>query len=98
MYFLDFDGDTDIYCVNQDYIYGENINRINEIFEFKTVDKQNITDLARNNTDKNIYLISWGNPDVELNVTTVSNELGAVISKVNTTGFTYDEYDEYYYY
>ena len=98
MYFLDFDGETDMYCVSQDYIYGENINRFHEIFEFKTIDKQNITDLARNNTDKNIYLISWGNPDVDLNTTLVSNELGHVISKVNTTGLTYDEYNDYYYY
>ena len=97
MYYLDFDGATDMYCVSQDYIYGENINRLHEIFDFKTVDKDNITSLARNNTNKNIYLISWGNPDVDLNVTKVSNELGTTISKVNTTGLAYDEYDEYYY-
>ena len=97
MYYLDFDGATDMYCVSQDYIYGENINRLHEIFDFKTVDKDNITSLARNNTDKNIYLISWGNPDVDLNVTKVSNELGTTISKVNTTGLNYNEYDEYYY-
>lgn len=95
MYFLDFDGATDMYCVSQDYIYGENINRFHEIFDFKTIDKQNISDLARNNTGKNIYLLSWGNPDVDLNVTTVSKELGTSISKVNTTGLAYD--DEYYY-
>ena len=101
MYFMDFAKNTDMYCVEQDYIYGENINRLHEIFAFKTVNKDNITDLARNNTDRNIYLISWGNPDTDLNVTKVSNELGTTISKVNTTGLAYDEYDyydEYYYY
>lgn len=100
MYFMDFAKNVDMYCVNQDYIYGENINRLHEIFAFKTVEKDNITDLARNNTDKNIYLISWGNPDVDLNVSLVSNELGTTISKVNTTGLAYDEYNDYedYYY
>ena len=95
MYFLDFASQTDMYCVNQDYIYGENINRIHEIYDFKTVDKENITDLVRNNSDKNIYLISWGQPNVDLDVTPLSNNMDMVISKVNTTSLMGYEY--YYY-
>lgn len=96
MYFLDFASQTDMYCVNQDYIYGENINRIHEIYDFKTVDKENITDLVRNNSDKNIYLISWGQPNVDLDVTPLSNNMDMVISKVNTTSLMGYEYEYYY--
>ncbi|WP_407392193.1 hypothetical protein [Methanobrevibacter sp.] len=96
LYFLDFSNQSEMYCVNQDYVYGENMNRIHEIFDFKNIDKTDMRDLATNNTDKNIYLISWGNPNVDLNVSQISKKDGIVISKVNTTSLKTDEYYEYY--
>ena len=95
MYFLDFAEQTNMYCVNQNYIYGENIDMIHKIFDFNNIDKDNIDDLAYNNTDKNIYLISWGEPNANINTTQLLKEGDLVISKANVTTPDYDEYEYY---
>ena len=95
MYLLDFADQSDIYCINQDYIYGENMNRIHEIFNFKNIDKDEIANFSTNNSNKNIYLVSWGNPDVNVEIEPVFKG-DMTISKVNTTDLV-NEDDEYYY-
>ena len=95
MYLLDFADQSDIYCINQDYIYGENMNRIHEIFNFKNIDKNEIANFSTNNSNKNIYLVSWGNPDVNVEIEPVFKG-DMTISKVNTTNLV-NEDDEYYY-
>ena len=95
MYLLDFADQSDIYCINQDYIYGENMNRIHEIFNFKNIDKDEIANFSTNNSNKNIYLVSWGNPDVNVEIEPVFKG-DMTISKVNTTNLV-NEDDEYYY-
>ena len=95
MYLLDFADQSDIYCINQDYIYGENMNRIHEIFNFKNIDKDEIANFSTNNNNKNIYLVSWGNPDVNVEIEPVFKG-DMTISKVNTTNLV-NEDDEYYY-
>ena len=95
MYLLDFADQSDMYCINQDYIYGENMNRIHEIFNFKNIDKNEIANFSTNNSNKNIYLVSWGNPDVNVEIEPVFKG-DMTISKVNTTNLV-NEDDEYYY-
>ena len=95
MYLLDFADQSDMYCVNQDYIYGENINRLHEIFDFKNIGKDEIANFTANNSDRNIYLASWGNPDVDVEIEPVFKG-DMVLSKVNATSLV-NEYDEYYY-
>ena len=95
MYLLDFADQSDMYCINQDYIYGENMNRIHEIFNFKNIDKDEIANFSTNNSNKNIYLVSWGNPDVNVEIEPVFKG-DMTISKVNTTNLV-NEDDEYYY-
>lgn len=95
MYLLDFADQSDMYCINQDYIYGENMNRIHEIFNFKNIDKDEIANFSTNNSNKNIYLVSWGNPDVNVEIEPVFKG-DMTISKINTTNLA-NEDDEYYY-
>ena len=95
MYLLDFADQSDMYCINQDYIYGENMNRIHEIFNFKNIDKDEIANFSTNNSNKNIYLVSWGNPDVNVEIEPVFKG-DMTISKINTTNLV-NEDDEYYY-
>lgn len=96
VHFLDYANSTDMYCVATDYIYGENIDRVHQVFDFKDIDKSKIKDFANNNSDKNIYLISWKEPDLDLNTTKLSDEDGVVISKVNVSKPESEE--EYYEY
>ena len=95
MYLLDFADQSDIYCINQEYIKKENMNRIHEIFNFKNIDKDEIANFSTNNSNKNIYLVSWGNPDVNVEIEPVFKG-DMTISKVNTTNLV-NEDDEYYY-
>ena len=93
MYFLDYSNYCDMYCINQSYIYGENMARTHEIFNFKDINLKDIDDFAYNNTDRNIYLISWGDPDVNITATPILKDNGLVISKANVTNPFYSEYE-----
>ena len=95
MYFLDYSNYCDMYCINQSYIYGENMNRTHEIFNFKDINLEDIDDLAYNNTDKNIYLISWGEPNANITTTPLLIESNLIISKVNITNPLSEEIYEY---
>ena len=95
MYLLDFADQSDIYCINQDYIYGENMNRIHEIFNFKNIDKDEIANFSTNNSNKNIYLVSWGNHDVNVEIEPVFKG-DMTISKVNTTNLVNEDDENYY--
>ena len=96
MYFLDYSNHCDMYCLNQSYVYGENMARAHEIFNFKDINLEDIDDLAYNNTDKNIYLISWGEPNVNITTTQVLKENNLIISKANITNPYSDETYGYY--
>ena len=100
IYFLNLDNQTDLYCINHDYVYGENINTVHEIFDFKSISQNEIKDLASNNTDKNIYLVTWGDADSYSNFTTDSilNDNGLEILKIDTKSLTPAEEEEEYYY
>lgn len=90
VHFLDYSGNCDMYCIDTDYIYSENMDRVHEFFNFKDITADEISNFT---SDKNVYLISWGEPDVDLNTTELSSENGVVISEVN-----FPEAEEEYYY
>lgn len=85
MYFLDYSSYCDMYCLNQSYVYGENMNRTHEIFDFKDINENEIENFTLNNTDKNIYLISWGEPAFNVTTVPVLKQSNLIISKVNMT-------------
>ncbi len=91
MSFLEYSNYCDMYCLNQSYIYGENMARTHEIFNFKDINLEDIDDFANNNTDKNIYLISWGEPNANVTTVPVLKENNLIISKVNITNPYPDE-------
>lgn len=93
MYLLEYANQTEMYCINQSYIYGENIDRIHEIYNFKTINQDEIDDFAMNNSGKNIYLASWNNQDLNLKTNTTLKTNEFTISKVDITPTE----DEYYY-
>ena len=95
MYFLEYSNYCDMYCINQSYIYGENMNRTHEIFNFKDIALDDIADFANNNTDKNIYLISWGEPNVNITTIPILKDSNLVISKANVTNPYQNETYEY---
>lgn len=95
MCFLDYSNYCDMYCLNQSYVYGENMDRVHQIFNFKDINLEDIDDLANNNTDKNIYLISWGEPDVNITTTQLLKDNNLIISKANITNPYSEETYEY---
>ncbi|MBR3141491.1 MAG: glycosyltransferase family 39 protein [Methanobrevibacter sp.] len=91
MSFLEYSNYCDMYCLNQSYVYGENMARTHEIFNFKDINLEDIDDFAMNNTDKNIYLISWGEPNANVTTVPLLKENNLIISKVNITNPYPDE-------
>ena len=96
MYFLGYADDVDMYCINQDYIYGENMNRTHEIFNFKDISPDEIRNLSSNNTNRSIYIISWGDPEVDVDTTPILKQSNIVISKVDTSKLQQTEEEIYY--
>lgn len=85
MYFLDYANQTDMYCINVGHVFGDNINRLQKIYDFETVNGTDIDKLIANNTDKNIYIISWNDPELNSTTEVLDREIGIVFSKVNNT-------------
>ena len=85
MYFLDYANQTDMYCLNVGHVFGDNINRLHKLYDFKTYNGTEIDSLITNNTDKNIYIISWYDPELNSTTTKLHQETGIVFSKVDTS-------------
>ena len=68
MYFFDYAGQSDTYFLNVGHVFGENMDRLHKLQNFNTFNGNDIDKLIANNTQKNIYIISWGEP--VLNTTT----------------------------
>ena len=83
MYFLDYANQTDMYCLNVGHVFGDNMNRLQKLYDFKTYNGTEIDSLIANNTDKNIYIISWNDPELNSTTTKLHQETGIVFSKVD---------------
>ena len=99
MYFLDYANESDTYFLNVGHVFGENMDRLHQFYNFKTYNGTQIDSLIANNTGKNIYIISWGKPVLNSTVSELDQEIGIVFSKVtapaNTTAADSSE-EEYY--
>ncbi len=89
VHFLDRADEWNLSCIKVEYIYGENMERAHQLFDFKDITTDEIKDLP---SDRNVYLISWGEPDVGINTTTLSSENGIVISQAHIPEVQEEEY------
>lgn len=60
MYYLYYSNVTEMYIPNESSICGLNLDKLNDTYDFKTVDESQIDELIRNNSDKSIYIFYWG--------------------------------------
>ena len=96
MHFLNFDDSTDMYAINQSYVYGVNIDRVHKIFNFKDITSDEIYNLTVNSSGKNVYLIDYG--DINLNNVNKTSTIyygNVQISKLNATQAYANNYSEY---
>ena len=96
MYFLDYSDRVDTYCFNHSYVFGENMDRVHKIFDFKDISEDNLTSLVSNNTDRNVYIITWGdlNLDSTVNKTKIWDDRGIEISKLTATESVSEETED----
>lgn len=74
-YYLQYHNQTDVYILDKSMLWGESIDRLHQLFDFKTVSKEEIDGLIANNPDKNIYLISWGETEIDTPLKVMCREL-----------------------
>lgn len=86
MYFLNFAKDSDMYCMKTDWLFGEDGERLHLLYNFTDYNKSDVDKVILNNTDKEIYVISWKDPKLNVTTTTIDRGNNFVFSKVNTTG------------
>lgn len=86
VYFLNFANGVDTYCINQSFVYGDPIDRVHAVFDFKEISQADLNSFVANNTDKNIYIITFGEFDLT-NYTkeVVFDDSGYQILKINIT-------------
>ncbi|MEE0941723.1 hypothetical protein [Methanobrevibacter sp.] len=97
MYFLDYSNHSDIYFINVDKVFGENMDRLHKLYDFNTFNGKDIDNLIANNTQKNIYVISWGEPVLNTSTEKLDTQAGIVFSKVKPTNTTSIPAEETYY-
>lgn len=85
MYFLDYANKTDMYCLDVSPVFGESMDQLHTFYDFKTFKTKDLNSLIADNADKNIYIISWGDPAVNQTTVPLNSEAGMIFSKVNTT-------------
>ena len=86
VYFLDSFKNSDVYCINQSHVYGDPIERVHAIFDFSDIQEAELNSFVANNTDKNIYIITFGQFNLNnLTKEVVFDDSGYQISKINIT-------------
>ena len=85
MYFLHLANRTDMYCLNMEQLFGENMTRLHQLYEFKSFNANDINGVIENNTGKDIYIISWNDPVVKSPTVKLDQQDNIVFSKVNRT-------------
>lgn len=88
MYFLHLSNLTDMYCLNIAQLFGENMTRLHQVFDFKTYNGNDINKITANNTDKKVYIISWNDPVLNSSTVQIDKRGNIVFSKVTPTNAT----------
>ena len=60
VFFLSLSDGSDVYCLNQSYVYGVPIDRVHKIYDFNDLQETELNSFVANNTNKNIYIITFG--------------------------------------
>lgn len=86
IYFIDYCDQMDVYCFNYTYVFGENMSRMHDVFDFKEITEGNLTNLVANNSDKDIYMMIWKDYDFDptINNTTVFVDKSTSIHKLTS--------------
>lgn len=100
MYFLDYSDKVDTYCVNHTHVLGQNMKHVHKLMNFTDINETKVSDFVKNNTNKTVYLITWGdfNLTKDINRTSLLSDRGIDISKLTYTPPQEEEYSEEDYY
>ena len=85
LYMLDYANQVEMYTVNASHVFGVSMNRLHEIYDFKNINEDEFDDFIANNSDKNIYVISWQEPKINSPVEVMDKEVLLYFTKVNMT-------------
>ena len=85
MYFLHLSKQTDMYCLNMAQLFGENMTRLHQIYDFESYNGNDINKVIANSTDENVYIISWNEPVLNSATVEIDKRGNIVFSKVNRT-------------
>lgn len=85
MYFINFAKDSDMYCQDTNWVFGEDGERLHKIYNYTDYNRSNPDKAILNNSNKDIYIISWKDPKVNATTITLDKGDNFVFSKVNTT-------------
>ena len=82
-YFLSYSNETEMYCLNVSDVFGLELDRLHGTYGFNDLNEEEIDDFIANNTDKNIYLISWFEPEVDTPLETIDQEVMLFFTRLN---------------
>ena len=82
-YFLSYSNETDMYCLNASDVFGVEMDRLHESYDFKNLNLEEIDGFIANNTDKNIYVAYWDEPDINSPLEIMDQEVLLYFTKVD---------------
>ena len=83
-YFLSYSNETDVYCLNESDVFGLEMEKIHNTYDFKNLNKEDIDGFIANNTDKDIYLVCWMEPGIDSPLETLDQQVLLYFYKVDT--------------
>ena len=84
-YFLSYSDRVDLYILNVSEVFGLDMERIHQTFDFKNVNASKIDDFIADHPDKNIYLISWKEPKINSSYEVINQDVFLYFTKINET-------------
>lgn len=84
-YFLSYSDRVDLYILNVSEVFGLDMERIHQTFDFKNVNASKIDDFIVEHPDKNIYLISWKEPKINSSYEVINQDVFLYFTKINET-------------
>ena len=86
-YFLSYSNETEMYCLNVSEVFGLEMDRLHDRYDFKNINAEDVDGFIANNTDKDIYVISWFEPEINTPVETMDQEVMLFFTKVDWNKF-----------
>ncbi len=82
-YFLSYSNETDMYCLNTSEVFGVEMARLHESYDFKNLNLEEIDGFIANNTDKNIYVVYWEEPEIDSPLEVMDQEVLLYFTKAD---------------